>query len=362
MIDAAARARRVAQTVLCSALLAVPAVGGAHGDGAGPDDFHFWSEWSARPGVVLPIAISALIYFVGLARLWRHASVGRGISRTRAGAFTAGLLTLVVALMSPLDALSDALFSVHMVQHLSLIVVAAPLLVLGAPEVALVWSLPSSWRSAVGHVERTLARAVVGDERGTGRGPAVVLVLATAVLWMWHAPGLYDLALRNDAIHTTEHVGFLATSILFWATVLRRPRERLGNGLRILYVFATGLQSSLLGALITFAARPLYAPHVDLAPAWGLSALEDQQIAGLMMWVPPAFLYLGVIIWLFATWFEALGRQHRKPNVAGEPKATPRGHARLAQAADGVHARRDRAATVGAVPPDLARLTAENER
>jgi cytochrome c oxidase assembly factor CtaG len=77
--------------------------------------------------------------------------------------------------------------------------------------------------------------------------------------------------------------------------------------------------------LITFAARPLYAPHVDLAPAWGLAALEDQQIAGLMMWVPPAFLYLGVIVWLFATWFEALGRQHRKPNESVEATSMPSG-------------------------------------
>ena len=257
-----------------------PVLAGAHGDGVGPDDFHFWSEWSARPGVVAPLFIAALIYYTGLTKLWRHASVGRGISRARALAFTAGLLALVAALMSPLDALSEALFSVHMVQHLSLILVAAPLLVLGTPEIALLWSLPSAWRSTVGRFERRLARAIVGNEHGSGRGPAIVIVVATGVLWAWHAPTLYDLALRNDGIHTAEHVGFLVTAILFWATVLRSRRERLGNGLRILYVFAMGLQGSLLGALITFAARPLYAPHIPLAAAWGISALEDQQIAG----------------------------------------------------------------------------------
>ncbi len=219
--------------------------------------------------------------------------------------------------MSPLDALSEALFSVHMVQHLSLILVAAPLLVLGTPEIALLWSLPSPWRSTVGRFERRLARAIVGNERGSGRGPALVIVVATGVLWAWHAPTLYDLALRNDAIHTAEHVGFLVTAILFWATVLRSRRERLGNGLRILYVFAMGLQGSLLGALITFASRPLYAPHIPLAAAWGISALEDQQIAGLVMWVPPAFLYLGVIIYLFVTWFDALGQRHARE--AGVP-------------------------------------------
>jgi putative membrane protein len=292
-----------------------PALAAAHGGALGPDDFHFWSEWSARPGVVAPIAIAALIYYTGLSRLWRHASVGRGISRARAAAFTAGLLTLVAALMSPLDALADALFSVHMVQHLSLILVASPLLVLGTPEVTLLWALPSGWRATVGGFERRLGLAIVGGERGSGRGPVIVIVLATGVLWAWHAPALYDLAIRNDGVHTAEHVGFLVTAILFWASVLRSRREQLGNGLRILYVAATALQCSLLGALITFAARPLYASHLVAAPEWGISALEDQQIAGLVMWVPPGFLYLGVIIYLFVTWFEALRRRRAKDDA-----------------------------------------------
>jgi putative membrane protein len=124
---------------------------------------------------------------------------------------------------------------------------------------------------------------------------------------MWHLPQLYDLAIRNDAVHTAEHTGFLVTAILFWATVLRlTPRERLGNGLRILYVFAQALQGSVLGAVITFAARPLYATHAEITNAWGFEQLVDQQIAGLIMWVPPAVLYLGVSAYLFVGWLDAV--------------------------------------------------------
>lgn len=279
----------------------------AHGRVLEPDEFHFWSEWSARPGVAIPVLLAIGIYYTGLYRLWRHAGIGRGISRRRAASFTAGLAVLGVALMSPLDALTASLFWVHMVQHMLLILAAPPLLVLGAPEVALLWALPRSWRRGTGRVENRLARAIVGPPEGGGAGPIVVAILATGVLWLWHLPKLYDLAIQNDAVHTAEHTGFIVTAILFWATVLRlTPRERLGNGLRILYVFAQALQGSVLGAVITFAARPLYSTHAEITTAWGFEQLVDQQIAGLIMWVPPAVLYLGVCAYLFVGWLDAV--------------------------------------------------------
>jgi putative membrane protein len=279
----------------------------AHGPGLEPGEFHFWSEWSARPGVAIPFFIAIGIYYTGLHRLWSHAGIGRGISRLRTASFTAGLLVLGLALMSPLDALTASLFWVHMVQHMLLILAAPPLLVLGVPEVALLWALPRSWRRTTGRAENRIARAIVGPVEGGGAGPIVVAILATGVLWMWHLPKLYDLAIQNDAVHTAEHTGFLVTAILFWATVLRlTPRERLGNGLRILYVFAQALQGSVLGAVITFAAHPLYSTHAEITTAWGFEQLVDQQIAGLIMWVPPAVLYLGVSAYLFVGWLDAV--------------------------------------------------------
>ncbi|HEU4616564.1 MAG TPA: cytochrome c oxidase assembly protein [Gammaproteobacteria bacterium] len=309
---------------LLAALWSVPAL--AHGPGLEPDEFHFWSAWSARPGVALPLLAAIGIYYAGLDRLWRHAGVGRGISRRRAASFTAGLAVLAIALMSPLDALTASLFWVHMVQHMLLILAAPPLLVLGAPEVALLWALPRAWRRRTGRIENRIARAIVGPVEGGGAGPVVVAILATGVLWVWHMPQLYDLAIENDAVHTAEHTGFLVTAILFWATVLRlTARERLGNGLRILYVFAQALQGSILGAVITFAARPLYDVHAEIPLAWGFDPLVDQQIAGLIMWVPPAVLYLGVSAYLFVGWLDAVRvrQEAYEARTFGPPRRVP---------------------------------------
>jgi putative membrane protein len=141
-------------------------------------------------------------------------------------------------------------------------------------------------------IERALGDYLRG-ESGAGKGPLVIVVLAIGVLWAWHVPALYDLAVRNEDVHYAEHAGFLITSLLFWAAVLRlRPRDHLDNGLRILYVFAMAIQGSLLGALLTFASRPLYAAHAHIPARWHLSQLVDQQIAGLIMWIPPAVLYV----------------------------------------------------------------------
>ncbi|MBN1239387.1 MAG: cytochrome c oxidase assembly protein [Gammaproteobacteria bacterium] len=307
-------ALRRAPASLLAALSAVPAcallprAALAHGEAHGPAGFDFWSEWSARPGVVIPILIGVAIYYTGIYRLWSRAGAGRGISRLRAASYTLGIATLIAALMSPLDSMSAALFSLHMVQHLLLILVAAPLLVLGAPEVALLWALPAASRRRAGRWENRVARSIAGPVEGGGKGPLLVVLLATGVLWVWHAPQLYDLAVRNDAVHTAEHAGFLITAVLFWATVLRiRERERLANGARVLYVFAMALQGSILGALITFASRPLYASHLEITREWGLEPIVDQQLAGLIMWVPPSLLYIGVTAWLLVGWLDAIG-------------------------------------------------------
>jgi cytochrome c oxidase assembly factor CtaG len=294
-------------------LALAPCLAGAH-EGEPHARVDWLADWSAPPGVVWPIVVAAVLYAAGARRLWQRAGTGRGLSRWRAAAFAAGLATLVLALMSPLDAIAATYFSLHMVQHLLLILAAAPLLVLGTPEVAVLWAMPARWRGALGRIEHTLARSIVGPAVGGGRGPVLVLVVATGVLWAWHSPQLYELAAHNDAVHTAEHAAFLVTSILFWATVLRvRASERLGNGLRVLYVFAMTMQGSVLGALLTFARLPLYASHVDAAGRFGFDALADQQLAGLVMWIPPAALYIGVIAYLLVTWFDGLARRRLAP-------------------------------------------------
>lgn len=287
---------------------------GATVDGSSP------LAWNFGPEVVVPIVVAALAYGFGLARLWTRAGVGRGVHPARAASFAAGLAILVLALMSPLDTAAGQVFSLHMVQHLLLILCAPPLLVLGAPEVPLLWALPARRRRRFARFERAVGPRV--SHRQTTPGALFVVILATGVLWAWHVPLLYDLAVRNPLLHWVEHLSFLVTAMMFWTMVLRlRPGGHAGNGLRILYVFATALQGSLLGALITLAGRPLYMSHLRSAPAWGLDPLTDQQIAGLIMWVPPAALYLCVIGYLLTRWLRGTG-EHR--TVPGPLSQRPR--------------------------------------
>jgi cytochrome c oxidase assembly factor CtaG len=256
-------------------------------------------SWTLDPPVVAMLVLAALAYCRGRARLGRRIP-----SAARAGrdvAFYAGLLVVGGALMSPLDALSAALFSAHMVQHLLLMVVAAPLLVYARPGAALVAGLPP--------VARQAARALRGDFwRGAARvavNPVVVWTVGALAVWAWHMPTLYDAALRHDALHAAEHASFLGAAMLFWAVVLRSggPR-RLPRPVAALLVLATGVQSSALGAVLLFASNPLYPAHRVGALVWKVSPLGDQQLAGALMWGPPWLLYVAVMWWLLFRWFE----------------------------------------------------------
>jgi putative membrane protein len=245
------------------------------------------------------IAGSGWMYAMGLRRLWRAAGGGSGITRGQAAAFALGWLTLAVALLSPLDTLSAHLFSAHMVQHELLMIVAAPLLVLGHPLGPFVWSLPARWRQpAFALCRESGLQACV---RWLTR-PLPAWLVAAAALWLWHVPVCFDAALENEALHALQHTTFLVTSLLFWWSLFARraPAHRLGLG--AFSVFTAGMQSSLLGALLTFSASAWYAPYAGAAGAWELSPVQDQQLGGLIMWVPGGLVYLGVALVLMAKW------------------------------------------------------------
>jgi cytochrome c oxidase assembly factor CtaG len=223
-------------------------------------------------------------------------------------AYAAGLLTLVVALVSPLDALGSALLSAHMAQHLLLIAVAAPLLVLGQPPLALLWGLAEPRRRQLGRWWRRVP--VLRSAWAVLSLPLVAWLLHTAALWVWHAPPLYQAALEAPMLHGAEHLSFLGTGLLFWWTVLapgpagaaRSDQGRTRYGLGALSIFALTLQSGLLGALMTFAPSPWYPAYAGRTAPWGLAPLEDQQLAGLLMWVPGGMIYAAVALGLLAVW------------------------------------------------------------
>jgi cytochrome c oxidase assembly factor CtaG len=259
--------------------------------------------WSFEPGVVAALAGTAVVYARGTARLGRR--VGPFGRARRDAAFYGGLLVIAAALLSPLDALAAALFSAHMVQHLVLMVVAAPLLAAARPAAALVAGLPARGRDMA---RRARADLRPWTEHWLGN-PLVVWTVGTVALWAWHMPSLYEAALAHDGLHALEHASFLGTALLFWGVVFASGARRgVPRPVATLLVFASGVQSSALGAILLFASTPLYPVHNAGAVVWGRSPLEDQQLAGALMWVPPGLLYVLTMAWLLVRWFADMDR------------------------------------------------------
>ena len=244
-----------------------------------------WSSWNWDP-VLWTMLVAALVVHT---RGWAPARRS-GRHRWRRRAFVGAIATAGVALLSPLDALSGSLASAHMVQHLLLTAVVAPLLVLSAPTGTLRRGLPRRVRADLDHVRH----AVRLRPRHLVRAhPIATGVVFAATLWAWHAAGPYDLALRNDLAHRVEHAMFLAAAVAsWWAIVAAIERRSNRAGTAVLVLFALSVQGSVLGALLTFARAPWYPSYGDRAAPWGLSALEDQQLAGVIMWVPGGLGYL----------------------------------------------------------------------
>jgi putative membrane protein len=188
-----------------------------------------------------------------------------------------------------------------MVQHMLLVLVAAPLLALSAPSSTLLRGSPLGVRQAVGRWRRRL-----GLRRSSLRAlghPAVAWLLGVATLWCWHAAVLYDAALANPFLHAVEHASLLGTAWLFWRSVIGpRSPGRVPGGLGVLLVFGMAMQSVLLSLLLTFARAPWYAGYATTTAPWGLDPLADQQLAGVIMWIPAGLVYLGAALALLATW------------------------------------------------------------
>ena len=280
-------------------------------EGTPPAPHDLWTAWTWDPAVVLGLVAGAWVYARGVRALWRRAGAGRGIRRWQAAGGALGLVTLFLALVSPLDALSSALFSAHMVQHLLLILLAAPLLVLGRLQIAGLWALrPGARRRLTAWWKRTIGPRVAWQAL---RRPLVAWALHSVALWVWHLPSLYQAALRSQLIHALEHATFLSTALLFWwALVHSTTRGRFGYGSGLFYVFTLAAQGTALGALLTFSQSPWYPFYAASVATWGLSPLEDQQLAGLIMWIPGGLVYLAAGLWLVAAWLQTAEREMRR--------------------------------------------------
>ena len=260
-----------------------------------------WSAWSFEPAVTMCLALSAWLYLRGVRSLWRSAGPGHGVRRWETAAFASGWIMLLLALVSPLHRLGGVLFSAHMAQHELLMAAAAPLLVLGRPLVPFVWALPMRWRRTVGD---WVAVAPVRGAWELLTLPLVAWTLHGVAIWLWHAPALFEATLRSDLVHTLQHTSFLGTGLLFWWTLLRGRAGRVGRPAAVLYLFTTSVHTTVLGALLTFSSRAWYAIYAPATAAWGLTPVEDQQLAGLIMWVPANLSYLVGALAIATAWLK----------------------------------------------------------
>jgi putative membrane protein len=267
--------------------------------GQPPAPHDLWSTWNLHPVLLGGLLLVAWAY-----RRGQTSGPRRPIDTWRTRCFTAALVALGVALLSPLDALSSALASAHMVQHLLLLLVAAPLLALSAPSSAILRGSPLALRRASGRWRRRL-RLTHGN-LGVLRHPAAVWLLSVGVVWFWHAAAPYDAALDSEPLHILEHASFLVTAVLFWQVVVGvRGAARASGGLGVLLVFAMAMQSVFLSVLLTFARTPWYSSYATTTAPWGLDPLADQQLAGVIMWIPAGGIYLAVALALLVSWIRA---------------------------------------------------------
>jgi cytochrome c oxidase assembly factor CtaG len=254
------------------------------------------ASWTFEPWLLLGLMVVAWLYLRG----WRSLApvVPDRLPTWRAIAFLSGLLTLYLAVASPLDAFAGLLLQVHMIQHFLLMMVAPPLIWLGAPELPLLHGLSeAARREGVGPVLRWSPLQRLGEVL---LHPVTCWLIFVAVTWLWHVPALYELALIDPFWHEVEHFSFFAGAMFFWfPVVLPWPsRSRISRWLMVPYLFLAALQATVFSAFFVFVDRVLY-PIYETVPRIGsLSALEDQRVAGAIMWVPGSLVLLATTMLL----------------------------------------------------------------
>jgi putative membrane protein len=304
----------------------LPGLAAAHGPV--PDDpptlANLAFGWSFEPLVAIPLLAAAVGWLV-LVRRVRRVHPATPVPAFRTAAFLAGLAAIAVGLLSGIERYDTTLFSVHMVQHLLLLLVAAPLLALAAPVTQVLRAAsPGVRRRVLLRVLHSTLTKVLGH-------PVVAWLTFTLVVWASHFSPMFDLALENEAVHTAEHVAFLAAGLLFWWPVVAAdpaPR-RMTYPVRALYLLLQMPPSSFLGMAILFAATPLYPHYATLGAPYGIDPLADQQLAGGIMWLAGDVVLITAILAVVAAWM----RHEERDAPAAERRADAE-RARLRDRAD----------------------------
>jgi putative membrane protein len=272
----------------------VPLQAAAHG---GSHDIA--SPFSLETWVAVPLLLFGALYAIGLSRLWMRLKVGRGVQVWQAICFACGWALLAVALVSPVHRLGEQLFAAHMLEHEILMTVAAPLLVLARPVGGMLWALPARWRRMLGGIGRN---PILSRIWRFLTDPFVATFVHGAAIWIWHLPVLFNAALADPVVHGLQHVSFFGPALLFWWALLQGRTRTRAYGAAAFYLFLTALHSGFLGILLSIATQPIYPGQSAAAAEWGLLPLEDQQLAGLIMWVPAGLAYASATLIMVGIW------------------------------------------------------------
>lgn len=267
-------------------------------------------SWGWRADVIIVLLTAGTLYTLGW-RTLRARQVGvRPANRLARGwrlaSYLGGLGVLAIALMSPIDTLGGQLFSFHMVQHLLLVMLAPPLLLLANPFPFALWGLPPAPRRLVAGLFRP--QSAFRQTLRAATTPGIVWLAFLVVYIGWHDPNAYNLALRREWVHDVEHLSFFLTAVLYWWHVIGagpRIHRRFPLGLRIGYLLATIPPNMMTGVAIAFARAPIYTYYTTVPRLFGLSVMQDQMIGGFIMWVPGSMMYIVAVLLLMAQVLQA---------------------------------------------------------
>lgn len=264
--------------------------------------------WSFEWWIVAPLALSALLFGIGWRRLTARSGHGVASLKRRALLFAAGWLVLAGAVLSPLHDAGSVSFTAHMVEHELLMLAAAPLLVASEPLAIMLWAFPSGARRALGASTKS---SIIAAPWRALTDPVVSTLVQAAVLWLWHMPQLFEAALAHEGWHAAQHISFLVSALLFWSGMLHRRRSK---ALAAACLFATSILGGALGAFMAFSESPWYAPYAALGLApMGLTPTEDQQLAGLLMWLPGGMIHAAFALVLLGSMLQTKEAADARP-------------------------------------------------
>jgi len=261
--------------------------------------------WSLEPWILVPLGLTLVLFTRGWMRLRIRSSAGRRSLDDRACRFFAGWAVLAGALLSPLHAMGERSFAAHMAEHELLMLAAAPLLAAARPLAIMLWAFGPRVRQKLG---AAIAHAFVKTVWRTVSGPVFATGFQATVLWIWHAPALFDRALSSEIWHAFQHLSFVIAGLLFWSAMFARGTP---SGTAVFCLFATSVVSGALGALMAFSASPWYSRYAELGMApFALTPQQDQQFAGLLMWVPGGMVHAGAALFLLFRMLRDEGSAH----------------------------------------------------